>query len=151
MTMHVFSGPISWPVLHTAIVHAGVSIFAQSIPQGSSLVVSVVVVVLAVVLVSRSGTAGPQLHPTFHTTSSKSQIRTKPRTYPSITPRSRLVAHVGPKGTCVAESSMIHAVPAGWRGPARAAARVRRLRHLRARWIRRRADPAEAGTVCYPQ
>ncbi len=81
-TMQVLSGPISCPVLHTAIVHCGVSNFVQSTPQGPTslppvplLVLLPLLLLLPVVLMGASPEAQAQPEP--HTTGSKSPTRIK--------------------------------------------------------------------------
>ena len=79
-TTQVLSGPICCPVLHTAIVHCGVSNFVQSTPQGPRSLPPVplllpLLLLLPVVLMGASPEA--QAHPAPHTTGSKSPTRNK--------------------------------------------------------------------------
>jgi hypothetical protein len=54
-TTHVFSGPISCPVLHTATVHCGVSNDPQSTPQGPRSLPPVLLLLLLLTLLSLTG------------------------------------------------------------------------------------------------
>lgn len=65
-------------MLHTAIVHGGVSNFAQSTPQGPCSPPPVLLLLPLLVLVLVLG-ASPeaQEHPAFHTTRSKNQTQIK--------------------------------------------------------------------------
>jgi hypothetical protein len=73
ITTHVFSGPRYCAAsLHTAVVHSGVSIFEQSIPQGPNSSPPVLLLLL-VVLGSLSRTwPCAQVQPACHITGSKS-------------------------------------------------------------------------------
>jgi hypothetical protein len=77
-TTQVLIGPISCPVLHTAIVHCGVSSFVQSTPHGPKSPPPVPLPLLLLLPVVLSGNSpDAQEHPAPHTTGSKSPTRRK--------------------------------------------------------------------------